>query len=127
VTTEEKNLLRLEIAAFAALQDGDSERGEALLRALLTRPEVIPLLEDHALLLPFLPEVPAQSGAPTLPNAISLPEPAVDRPLSGVISLSPPRPLPDNMGFVTYEVRGGGGYTASVNYPPFVAEWNSTR
>lgn len=127
VTASEKNLLRLEIAAFAAIKDNDTVRGEELLCALLEQPDMRPLSEDSAVLLSFLPEAPVQAGAPVLPTAISLPEPTIEKPLSGVISLSPPHPLPTNIAFVTYEVKGGGGYTASVNYPPYVAEWNSTR
>jgi peptidoglycan/xylan/chitin deacetylase (PgdA/CDA1 family) len=127
VTGEETNLLRLQLAGFAALRGGDPARGESLLKALLTRPEMQILAEDRATLLPFLPEAMVQGGAAALPYAIVLPEPEEGPPQSGRISLMPPRPLPDETSVVTYAVEGSGAYTASVNYPPFVSEWNTMR
>ncbi|MDX1931628.1 MAG: polysaccharide deacetylase family protein [Capsulimonadales bacterium] len=127
VTTGEKDLLRLEIAGFAALRSGDTERGLSLLRTLTEHPSMRPLAEDRALLFSFLPEAPTQPGAPTLPSAIGLPEPKTTATISGAVRLTPPQPLPDGVAFVAYDVRGGGGYTASTNYSPFTAEWNSTR
>jgi peptidoglycan-N-acetylglucosamine deacetylase len=127
VTPEETNLLRLQVAGFAALQGGDPARGESLMKALLNRPEMRTLAEDRAALLSFLPDALVQGGASPLPYAIALPEPEEGPPQTGRVTLLPPRPLPDETAVVTYWVEGGGGLTASVNYPPFVSEWNTTR
>jgi peptidoglycan-N-acetylglucosamine deacetylase len=127
VTGAESDLLRLQLAGVAALRGGDPARGESLLKALLNRPEMQALAEDRAALLPFLPEAMVQGGAAALPYAIVLPEPEEGPPQSGRMSLTPPRPLPQETSVVTYAVEGSGGYTASVNYAPFVSEWNTAR
>lgn len=127
VTDLEPDALRLQVAAFAALRGGDAARGEKLLAALLARPGMDRLAEDRALILPFETSAPAQGGAPVLPSAIGLPEPAAGgQPLSGSVSLSPGRDLPRDVAFVSYTT-DGGGYAASTNYAPWVTQWNTAR
>lgn len=128
VAVTENDLLRLEIAGFAALRGGDAERGEALLSALVERPEMRKLEEDRALILPFLPNVPAQGAAPALPSAIELPAPVPGTvPLSGTVSLFPPDPLPTGATAVSYTIEGAGDFAAATNVAPYFTQWNSTR
>lgn len=126
VTVDEPNLLRLEIAAIAALRGGDPARGEALLNALLARPKMDRLSEDRALVLPFLPNVAAEAGAPVLKSALGFPAPIGGAPLSGRVTLTPGNDLPGGVAFATY-VLEGGGFTATTNYPPFTTDWNTAR
>jgi peptidoglycan/xylan/chitin deacetylase (PgdA/CDA1 family) len=127
VTGDEPNLLRLQIAGFAALKTAQFGRGEVLLTALLDRPEMRRLEEDRALILPFLPELPAQGMAPALPYAFDLPEPKATASVSGTITLTPPEPLPRSTTAVSYSIEGANGYAASTNVPPFLTEWNAPR
>lgn len=130
VTANEADPLLLEIAGFAALRGGDAGRGETLLNALLSRPEMRPLQEERAAILPFLDVAPLQAGAPPLPQsvaALQFPAASQGAPLAGRVTLSPPAPLPRDVAVVTYSVEGGGGYSAAVNYYPWASEWNTTR
>ncbi len=129
VGPDEADPFKLETASFAALRRGDKEKGEALLRALLSRPGQSTLAEPRALIAPFLPEAPLQSGVPSLPAALPLPEPAANAiPFSERVALTPPDTVPSGTAMVTYTVEGGGGgYTSSINYAPFVADWNTER
>ncbi len=124
VTETEPNLLRLEIAAFAALRSGDGARAETLLRALLARPEMVRLAEDRALILPFEPGSMAEGGAPQLLSAIGFPA-SSGTPLSGRVSLSPGK-LPPGISYVNYAL-DGGGFSATTNYAPFDLDWNTAR
>ncbi|MBC8136626.1 MAG: polysaccharide deacetylase family protein, partial [Fibrella sp.] len=128
IAPEEPNLLRLEIAAFIALRTRNTARAELLLSALLARPEMKRLQEDTALVLPFDPETLAEGCAGTLPTALGFPEPAQnERPLSGRVSFSPPAGVNlQTIGYVAFSV-DGGHFSASTNYPPFVADWNTPR
>jgi peptidoglycan/xylan/chitin deacetylase (PgdA/CDA1 family) len=127
VTAEEQDLLRLEVAGFAALRGGDPARGIELLSALLARPDMIPLQESRTAVLSFLETAPLQGAAPALASAIVFPEPSRGAPLQGRVTLAPPAPLPGGVTLVTYTIEGGGGYTASVNYSPWATEWNTAR
>ena len=129
VTPAEPDPLKLEIAAFAALRGGEKERGEALLRAFLSRPGQDALAEERALIAPFLRDAPLQSGVPLLSTALPLGSPpAKSAPLSGHMTLMPMGEVPQGTSVVSYAVDGGGGgYSATVNYPPFTADLNTTR
>ncbi len=128
VTADEPDLLSLEIAAFAALRGGDGSRGEALLKALVTRPEMVPLVEERAILLPFEKDLGAQGGAPGLPTAIEFPQPpAGSAAVSGRVTLTPPADIPTpSIGYVTYTVNDSL-FTATTNYAPYNSTWNSAR
>jgi peptidoglycan/xylan/chitin deacetylase (PgdA/CDA1 family) len=127
VTATEADPLRLELAAFAALRGGDAPRAETLLRALVARPDMKALAEDRAFLFLFLPDHPAQNGAPRLPTAIGFPEPAGGVPLSGTATLTPPGGMPNGAAMVSYSTEGGGGWAATTNNPPFVSQWNTAN
>ncbi len=128
VAPEEPNLLRLEIAAFVALRAKNTARAETLLTALLTHPGMKRLQEDTALVLTFDPALLAEGCAGTLPTALGFPEPVQGAaPLSGRVSIAPPAGInPQSIGYVAYTV-DGGHFSASTNYPPFVADWNTLR
>ncbi|GAB4453945.1 MAG: hypothetical protein OHK0029_07740 [Armatimonadaceae bacterium] len=127
VTDTEPDSLRLEIAAFAAIRSGNPERGTALLRALLTRPQMRGLNEAQGVLLPFLAQEPVQGGATAPLSRLQFPPAVPGPPLSGKATLTPPKPLPDGTAMVLYRIEGGGGYTATTNYPPFTTVWNTMR
>ena len=129
VTADEPDPFKLEIAAFAALRGENKERGEALLHAFLSRPGQNALVEERALIAPFLVDAPLQSGVPLLSSALPLASPPANAAsLSGHMTLMPMGDVPRGTSAVSYEVEGGGGgYTASVNYPPFAADLNTTR
>ena len=129
VSADEPDLLKLEIAAFDALRSGNKERGEALLRAFLSRPGQNTLTEERALIAPFLGDALLQSGVPLLSSALPLPNPPANAvPLSGHMTLMPMGDVPNGTAAVSYAVDGGGGgYSASVNYAPFAADLNTTR
>ena len=124
VTPDEPDLLRLELAGFAALRGGDGAGGEALLRALLSRPGMGRLAEDRALILPFEPGAPAEAGAPALLSSIGFPAPGGGPVLSGRVTLTP-GDLPPGVVYVGYYVQGV--MSATTNYAPFTQEWNTTR
>lgn len=127
VTSEETDLLRLQIAAFAALRGGDTARGVELLKSLLSRPAMRPLREERTVLLPFLEDVPLQGGATAALAPLNFPQPEPGPPLFGRAILTPPNPLPEGAAMVAYAVDGGPGYTASTNYAPYTTDWNTTR
>ncbi|MBC7806683.1 MAG: polysaccharide deacetylase family protein [Akkermansiaceae bacterium] len=128
IAPEEPDLLRLEIAAFIALRAKNMPRAEMLLSALLKRPQMKRLQEDTALVLPFDSVILAQGCAGTLPTALGFPEPIQnERPLSGHVSFSPPAGISTQaIGYVAFTV-DGGHFSASTNYPPFAADWNTLR
>lgn len=127
VTVDEPDPLRLQIAAFAALRGGDGPGGEALMGALLARPNMARLAEDRALVLPFEPGRLAEAGAPALASAIEF-APARGLALSGRVTLAP-GPLPDSATYVSYTVDPGPEplYSAASNTHPFAMEWNTAR
>jgi hypothetical protein len=127
VTADESSLLRLEIAAFAALRGGDKPRGEALLASLLKRPTMRVLAEDAALALTFESDKPAEGQAPGLPDKLQFPPPPKSTAtLSGRVTLSPPADLPGSASYVSYSV-DGGAYSATTNNHPFRLDWNTAR
>lgn len=128
IAPEEENLLRLEIAGFVALRNKNIPRAELLLSALLARPEMKRLQEDTALILPFDSAILAEGCAGTLPTALGFPEPAQNaQPLSGRVSFSPPAGINiHNIGYVAFTV-DGGYFSASTNFAPFSADWNTLR
>ena len=131
ITPTDPDPLRLEVAGFAALRGGkggdDARRGEALLTALLARPDMKALTEDRALLFPFEVARPATGGATPLPEAIGFPEPAGGFPFTGRVTLSPSGTLPTGAAYVTFSTEGGGGFLAAVNAAPWVSEWNTAN
>jgi peptidoglycan/xylan/chitin deacetylase (PgdA/CDA1 family) len=127
VAPTEPDALRLEIAAFAALRGGDTDRGETLMKALVARPDMKILTEDRALILPFQTTRPAEGEAPSLPDAIGFPEPMGGYALTGRVTLSPPNGVPNGTAMITYSTPGGGSFTTTTNTPPFTAEWNTAR
>lgn len=129
VDASEPNLLRLALAAFAALRAGgrDNEtRGEMLLHAFLARPGLGRLAEDRAFVLPFQADGPGEGGAPPLLSAIEF-APTAGAVLSGRVTLTP-QGLPPNarIAFVGYAVEGGW-LNATTNSAPFAVEWNTAR
>jgi peptidoglycan/xylan/chitin deacetylase (PgdA/CDA1 family)/Tfp pilus assembly protein PilF len=127
VNADEANVLRLEIAAFAALRGGDTERGANLLTSLLKRPSMRVLAEDSALALTFDTDKPAEGEAPGLPNKLQFPPPPKSSAtLSGRVTLSPPLDIPGSTAFVSYSV-DGGSYSATTNNAPFSLDWNTAR
>jgi peptidoglycan/xylan/chitin deacetylase (PgdA/CDA1 family) len=127
VTPEETDLLRLQIAAFAALRGGDPERGTKLLQAFLSKPDMQGYNEERGVLLPFLSSLPVQGGATAPLKPLAFPPITPGPPLSGVAVLNAPKPLPEETAIVLFNVEGGDGYSATTNRPPFSTQWNTVR
>lgn len=124
VKPDEPSAFRLQLAGMVALQAGEKERGVALLKALLARPEWAPCEESRAVALPFEARRMAEGNAGTI-EPLSLPEAPPTAPtLSGQAALTPGK-VPGGTSMVTYSV--AGTYTATTNSAPFVANWNTTR
>lgn len=128
VNTSETDALRLELAAFVADRTKNVGRAKSLLTALLERPDRKRLQEDSALVFLFDKARPAQGGAAKLASAIGFAEAKPNGvPLSGRVSLAPPKEVsPRAIGYVAYTV-DGGVYSASTNFAPFVCDWNTVR
>jgi peptidoglycan/xylan/chitin deacetylase (PgdA/CDA1 family) len=131
VGENEPDLLRLALAAFAALRMGGADnqaRGETLLRAFLSRPGMARLAEDRAFVLAFERENPGEGGAPPLISAIGFPPtPSAEQTLSGRVTLTPRDLLgKTRVAFVGYRI-AGGWLNATTNSPPFAVEWNTAR
>lgn len=130
VDASEPNLLRLALAAFAALRGGDAPRGETLLKAWLARPESARLAEDRAFILPFDPGSPGEPGTAPLISAVEFAAaPAGEQTYSGLVTLSPgglPRSVLGRVAFVSYALEGGW-MNATTNSAPFTVQFNSAR
>jgi peptidoglycan-N-acetylglucosamine deacetylase len=121
-TTEaETDSLRLFVAGWSSLKGGNPQRGESLLRALLTQPEMRVLQEGEGVVLLGEEGIPAQGGAATLSKAIEFPQ-ATEKAWSGRVMLAPGK-MPAGTATISYQVEGA--LSAVTNAYPFQVTWNT--
>jgi tetratricopeptide (TPR) repeat protein len=123
-TTEaETDPLRLFIAGWSSLKGGNPQRGESLLRTLLTQPEMRILQESEGIVLLGEAGIPAQGGAATLSKAIEFPAPT-EKAWSGRVMLAPGK-IPAGTATISYQVEGA--LSAVTNAYPFQVTWSTVN